>query len=472
MLAASARRCSGESTADVYYSPLMKSSLAVLLAIFTAMSGCATFSKDGGFDPVADQAQSRLGKQVRWPRSGAERAKSAEQVAALLTHPLSADDAVQIALLNSPALQASFEELAISEADLVQSGRVPNPRFTLRHASAGGLYDIEETLTFNVLSLLTAPYAHATEKRRFAQVQDAVVIEVIQCADRTRTAYYTALAARESLRYAWQVKNAAQTTAEIAHRMLGAGNWTRVEQARQQGFYTQAMQDLARAQLAEETSRAELARLLGIGDAQTRVQLAAELPDLPTNIASLPNLEQTAMENRMDLQLMRAQLDELARRLKLTRATRFVNVLDAGPTRVREGTRDDPYEKGYEVSFEVPIFDTGDARVHRAESLYAQSIDRMAQAAIDARSQVRKAAVQYRTTYEMAVREREEIMPLRKMVLKQDLLRYNASQISVFDLLADAREQITSVNDYTRSLRDFWIAKSRLDTALLADPAW
>jgi hypothetical protein len=53
-------------------------------------------------------------------------------------------------LLNNHALQASFQELGVSESDLVQSGRLPNPRFTLRHSSGGGLYDIEETLTFNV----------------------------------------------------------------------------------------------------------------------------------------------------------------------------------------------------------------------------------------------------------------------------------------------------------------------------------
>ncbi len=450
----------------------MKSSLAVLLLCGAALSGCATFSKDGGFDTVADAARSQLGKDVRWTRSAAERTKSSDQAAALLAHPLSVEDAVQVALLDSPGLQASFEELGISEADLVQSGRLPNPRFTLRHAGAEGLYDIEQTITFNVLSLVTAPYLHATEKRRFAQVQDAVIIEVVQRADRTRRAYYTAVAARESLHYARQLENAAQTSAELARRMLDAGNWTRVEQSRQQSFYTQAMQDLARAQLAEETSRAELNRLLGLADEGSGVQLAEQLPELPADIASLPDLERTAMQSRLDLRLLRAELDELARRLKLGKATRFVNVLDVGPTRVREGTHEDPFEKGYEVSLEVPIFDTGDAKVRKAEALYAQSVDRLAQAAIDARTDVRKAAAQYRAAYAMAVREREEIMPLRKIVLKQDLLRFNASQVSVFDLLADAREQIAGVSDYIQSVRDFWIAKSQLDTALIANPPY
>jgi outer membrane protein TolC len=445
--------------------------VAALLCGCAALAGCSTFSRDGGFDTVAVAARTQLGLEVRWPRSADERAKSDAQVVALLAQPLKPDDAVQVALLNNHALQASFQELGVSEADLVQSGRLPNPRFTLRHSSAGGMYDIEETLTFNVLSLITAPYLHSIEQRRFTRVKSAVIVQVVQLADRTRTAYYTALAARDSLHYAWQVKNAAQTSAELAKRMLSAGNWNRLDQARQQGFYQQALQQLAHAQLTDEAARAELRRLLGIADAGTAVNLAERLPDLPRMLIELPNMEQIALQNRIDLQIMRAEMDELARRLKLTKATRFVNVLDAGPTRVQNGPRQAPFETGYELSLDVPIFDTGGPRVRKAEALYAQSVERFAQAAIDARAEVAKAAAQYRATFEIAVRERDEIMPTRKSIADQDLLRYNASLVSLFDLLADARDRIASVNDYIESVRDFWIAKSHLDTALIANSA-
>ena len=261
---------------------------------------------------MAAAARTDLGLEVRWPRTAQERAKSEAQVAALLAQPLKPDDAVQVALLNNHALQASFQELGVSEADLVQSGRLPNPRFTLRRSSADGLYDIEETLTFNVLSLITAPYAHSIEQRRFSQVKNTIIVQVVQLADRTRTAYYTALAARDSLHYAWQVKNAAQTSAELAKRMLSAGNWNRLDQARQQGFYQQALQQLAHAQLADEAARAELSRLLGIADAGTTVNLAERLPDLPHMLVELPNMEESALENRIDLKMMRAEMDELA----------------------------------------------------------------------------------------------------------------------------------------------------------------
>jgi outer membrane protein TolC len=109
--------------------------------------------------------------------------------------------------------------------------------------------------------------------------------------------------------------------------------------------------------------------------------------------------------------------------------------------------------------------------VRRSEALYAQSVERFAQAAIDARAEVLKAAAQYRAAFDIAVRERDEIMPTRKLIAEQDLLRYNASLVSVFDLLADARERIAGVNDYIELARDFWIAKSHLDTALIANSA-
>lgn len=174
--------------------PLAAAFLATL-----AVGGCATFSKDGGFDSVAKETRADLKKDVRCSRTEEEQAKRDGQVAELLRHERIAEDAVQIALLNNRSLQASFEELGISETELVQSGRLPNPKFTLRHAGAGAQYDIEETLTFNVLSLLTAPYAHDIEKRRFAQARSAAVVAVVQLADETRQAYFAAVAARESV---------------------------------------------------------------------------------------------------------------------------------------------------------------------------------------------------------------------------------------------------------------------------------
>jgi outer membrane protein TolC len=450
---------------------ITRSPVIPLVFAALALCGCATFSADGGFDPVAKQARAQLHKDVRWARSEAEQAKSDVQVAELLARRLSVEDAVQIALLNNRTLQASFEDLGISEADLVQSGRLPNPRFTLRHAGAAAQYDIEETISFNVLALFTGPYVHEIEKRRFAQVQNAVVMAVMQVANDTRRTYFAAVAARESVRYSEQVKTAADAGAELARRMVAAGNWNVLDQAREQSFHTDAAQRLTRAKLAEVALREKLSQLMGLPGEQSTFQLSEALPDLPQSIEDLPDVEQAVLQNRIDLRLMRMQLDELARSLSLTKATRFVNVLDVGPTRVLQGANSQPYEHGYELSLEIPIFDSGAARVRRAEATYSRAVDRFAQAAIDARSQIRLAYATYRSAFDFARQQRDEVLPTRKLIAAQSLLRYNASLISVFDLLADARSQIASVDDYIGSVRDFWMAKSQLDTALLGNPS-
>jgi outer membrane protein TolC len=447
----------------------------LLLIILAAMElcGCAVFSTDGGFNDVAQATQTHLAKDLKWPRTDAERSRVTAQVAELLAHPLSLDDAVQIALLNNRGLQGSFEELGISEADLVQSGRLRNPSFDLRHASAAGQYDIEETLSFNVLSLLTMPYAHEIEKRRFAQLQNAIELSVMRLATETREAFIAAVAARQSVDYLRQVVAAAETGAELARGMLAAGNWNSVDAARERIFYADAFRVMTQARLSEQAARERLTRLMGLPHPESGGRPAFEiedrLPELPPRIENLPDVEAAILQNRIDLQLQRLKLDELRRSLSLTQATRFVNVLDAGPTRVLQGTRQEPYETGYAITLEVPIFDGGSIRVKKSAAIYAQSVDRFAQAAIDARSQIRQSYAAYQASFDIARQQRDEVVPLRKTLAAQNLLRYNASLISIFELLADAREQFLSTDAYIRSVRDFWIAKSELDAALLGN---
>jgi outer membrane protein TolC len=446
----------------------------LLFFAFAALSlcGCATFTADGGFTPVADAAQRHLHQEVVWPRNAEEQAKVDAQVSGLLARRLSAQDAVQIALLNNRALQAAFEELGISEADLVQAGRLQNPRFDLRHASAMGQYDVEETLSFNVLSLLSMPYARAVEKQRFSQAQSTAVLQIAQLAKDTREAFYGAVAARAALDTMERLRSAAQTSATLAQKMVAAGNWNRLDQSHEQVFQTEAFDSFVRAQLVENKARERLLTLMGVESGRAPApQLAQVLEDLPAQIDELPDVEGAILQDRLDLQLMRQQIDELRQRLKLTRSTRFINVLEVGATRVRQGSRGVPYERGYTLTLEVPLFDSGDARLRKSEALYAQAVDRFTQAAIDARSQIRLAYAGYSAAFDLARRQRDEVMPLRKAVAQENLLRYNASQISIFELLSDVREQADAGGRYLERLRDFWIAKSRLDAALLGNSA-
>jgi outer membrane protein TolC len=435
-----------------------------------ALAGCASFSADGGLGAVEQAAQQRIGKELKWVKTDADQATIDARVHELLQKPLSIEDAVQIALLNNRGLQAAFYELGIAEADLVQAGRLPNPRFSMLRARNGDDYKIEQMLTVNVFSLVTMPLTTQMERRRFEATQRAITLEVLRLAAETRKAYILAVAGEENVHYMGKVKEVADASAELGRRMAQVGNWSKLSQAREQGFYADAALNLARAVHNQAGTRERLTRLMGLWGAATQFTLPERLPDLPNAADELPDIEQRAMGQRLDVQSMRLETDALAKNLGLGKTTRFINALEFGPARVLEGARSDPYKKGYELSLEIPIFDWGTARVAKAEALYMQSVNRLAEAAINARSEVRESYQGYRLAHDIAKHYRDEIVPIRKRIADENLLRYNGMLIGVFELLADAREQIASVNGYIDALRDFWLAKVNLDMALIGKP--
>ena len=430
--------------------------------------GCASFSPDGGFDVVQQTTARHIGQDVRWARTDAQQAALAQRVDALLTRPLSMDDAVQVALLGNPGLQASFFELGVGEADLVQAGRLPNPGFGVARLRRGDEVEFERGLHIDLARLLALPLLHEVESRRFAQTQALAAMKVLQLAAQTRKAWVLAVAAEESVHYSRQVMQAAEAGAELARRMAQVGNFSMLQQAREQSFYADAALALARAQQQQQAGRERLTRLMGLWGAQTAFSLPPRLPDLPERPRELPDIERIALAQRLDVQAARRAAEQTARNLGLTDATRFVNVLELGL--VRSTSNEAPTQRGWEIGFELPLFDGGGAKRARAESVYRQALARAAEVAIEARSEVREAYGAYRAGWDIARHQRDEIVPLKRRIAEENLLRYNGMLIGVFELLADARSQIASVNGAIAALRDFWIAQADLDMALVGRP--
>ena len=443
--------------------------LLAMLASAAVLGGCASFTPDGGFATVEKTTKDRLGKDVQWARSDADQDSISKRVDELLSKPLTVDAAVQVALLNNRGLQADFQELGITEAEVVQAGRLPNPGFSFGRMSQGDEREIERGLHFNLARLVAMPLIGRMEARRFEQVQARVSMNVLSLAADTRKAYFTALAAEETVRYMRQVKQAADASAELARRMEQVGNFNKLQRAREQSFYANAALQLARAEQAQRSTRERLVRLLGLWGAQTQFALPERLPDLPPSPLELPDVEQVALAQRLDVQGARQAAEMTASNLGLTRTTRFVNVLELGLA--RNSSNEAPTQRGWEIGFELPLFDWGGARVARAEAIYMQTLHRAAETAINARSEVREAYTGYRSAYDIARHHRDEVVPLNQRIAEENVLRYNGMLIGVFELLADARTQIASVNASIEALRDFWIAQADLDMALIGKPS-
>ena len=428
-----------------------------------ALAGCASLSGDRGFDRVATVAEQRLGATPAWPHDEAGRRRVDDEVARLLAQTLTADDAVQVALLQSPGLQAVYAELGVAEADLVQAGRLPNPRFRATRTASDESFKHETVLTFPVGALLTMPAVLGMERRRLEAVRLHVTDRVLAVAAETREAWVAAVSAGEELRYLEQVREAAEASAELARRMAGVGNFSKLDRMREEAFAADARVQLARARSAALGARERLVRLMGV-DTPVRVRLPARLPDLPPRPGDDRDLESFALAQRLDLQAAKADAEGTAKSLGLTRVSGFLNTLELGPARLAE--KDEALKRGYEVSVEIPIFDWGTARVARAEALYLQAAARVGETAVNARSEVRESSAAWRDAWEVARQYRDEIVPLRRRISEENLLRYNGMLISVFELLADAREQVAAAQGYIGALREYWMAEARLQRAL------
>ncbi|KWO40800.1 RND transporter [Burkholderia sp. MSMB1459WGS] len=435
---------------------------AVALAF---LAGCTTFSKDGGFDAVSSAASERIGKDAVVVRTDADREAVDRRTKELLGKPLSIDDAVQVALLNNRGLQASYAELGLSEADLVQAGRLPNPRFAFSRTRAGdGELTLGRTFSANVFALLTMPLATKIERRRFEQTKLETADAMLKVAAEARRAYVEAVAAEQAANYAQQVRDAASAAAELALRMRQAGNFSRLDYAREQAFHADAVAQHAKARQRAVAAREKLTRAMGLWGERTRYALPERLPDVPKARPDLHDLERFAMSNRLDIQAAKLQTQGVASSLGLSKATRFVNVVELGYVNDYETGKG--HEHGYEIGVEIPLFDWGGAKVARAEAIYMQSANRLAKTAIDARSEVRESYAAYVTSYDVATHYRDEVVPLRKTISDELLLRYNGMLASVFELLADAREQVGAVNGYIDALKDYWLAETDLQMAV------
>lgn len=443
------------------------SACLTILSTF-ALSGCATFSPDGGMTVVANVANETIKKDVVSIRSAEDAEWANAAVQRLLRRTLTVDSAVQIALLNNRGLQAAYNELARAEADLVQESLPSNPRFSLSRIAGPGSYEIEGQIVENILALATLPFRSEIARQRFQQAQLRAAEDTLRLAAEVRRAYYRAVAANELVGLLKDEKTTGEATAQLAAKLGQTGAMNKLDQAREQVFYAETTAELATLRQEATSSRERLARLLGLWDGDLGFRLPQKLPALPSRPLSLPRIEVAAVEHRLDLQIARIELAALAKSLNLTEATRFVTMVEvAGIDRKTLEPGGTPFrQRGVDVQFQIPIFDGGEVRVRQATETYNQAFNLLTEKAVNVRSEARDAYRIYRSTYDIARQYQREVLPLRKIITDESQLRFGSMQIDVFGLLIEARQRIVALRAAGEAARDFWLAQSELQTAI------
>jgi outer membrane protein TolC len=387
--------------------PSRRPPLRAWAGLISAMlvSGCTWFSPDGGMGLVANIADHELKKDVVAIRSPDDAEVAGIAVQRLLGRTLTADAAVQIALLNNRGLQADYQELAIADAQRVGQSLPPNPTVSITRIEGSIGLEIERRIITDILALATLPARSEIAAAKFCQAQLRAAEETLRVAHEARRAYYRAVAARELVRFLAQSQSTTEAATEFAARLGETGAMNKLDQTREQVFYADLTAQLATARQRESSEREALIRTMGLWGTTLDFKLPNALPPLPRHIQTLAGIEVEAVRRRVDLQIRRIELDLLAKSLGLTEATRFINVLDAGYfdklEKDKEADRTSRL-RGFDVQFQIPLFDFGEVRVREAEATYMQGVNRLLELAVNVRSQARDAYRTYRSAYDIA----------------------------------------------------------------------
>src|SRR5438128_7876345 len=280
-------------------------SVTTVLLSALLLSGCASFSPDGGMTAVASFTEETIHKEVTSIRTEEDAQRAGAAVQRLLRRGLTVDTAVQVALLNNRGLQPSYNELALAEAELVGESLPPNPTFSISRISGDGALEIERQVVGDILALATLPFRSEIARQRFQKAQLRAAEETLRLAADVRRAYYRAVAANELVGLLTDAKSTAESTAQLAEKLGQTGSLNKLDQAREQVFYAETTAELATLRQEATSSRERLIRLLGLWDGELGFRLPQKFPVLPRRPLSLPRIEADAVAHRIDLQIAR-----------------------------------------------------------------------------------------------------------------------------------------------------------------------
>lgn len=429
--------------------------------------GCTSTNPDAAFGDVAKTVSERSGQHLRWMQGEAAVAEIEHSVEALLATNLTAQSAVAVALLNNRQLQASFEDIGISQAELAQASRLHNPTLAAswRFPSQGppGL-NSDYGLAGDFLNLLTLPAGKRIAAANLEMTKQRLAHEVLAMSEEVQMSFYTLVAQEQFGERLALIVEVNEAAADVARRQFEAGNINSLELKSQQLAYTQSRLDHAKVVAEARAQREKLNRLLGLWGKQTAWEPTEELPELPEKEMDLDGLERVAVGRRLDLAAVRAEAVALAKAFHLKRSTRYLPGVNLGVN--AEQDLDHSWLVGPTLDLEIPLFDQGQPELARLNAEQRRALRRFEALAVNIRSEVREARDALIAARDAASYQEKFLLPQHQQLLSETLLQYNAMQLGNHDLLLAKQREQEAEQTAIEALRDYWIAKVRLQTAV------
>jgi cobalt-zinc-cadmium efflux system outer membrane protein len=443
-------------------SSLVAAPVATVLVPLTL--ACVHVPPKGGFDTVETLTAERGASGAAWSTQTEERDAALAHSTALLQGELSLQQAVEVALLRNPSLQARYEAIGIGQADLIAAGLPQNPVLSgaiMPRVSPG--LGIQESfdLTQNLLQLLLLPARKDLASKEFEATKLWVAHDVIALVASVHSAYYELVAGQNLLASLRAIDEANRVSVEYAVGLNAAGNLSDRDLASQQSLREETHLRVLEAQAEVVEARVRLARLLAAQPEEDSWRVPEKLPSLPPSDPAAEALALQAADERLDVLAARATADAFGQALDLARHWRWIPLLEVGVSSERQP--EGGWNVGPSLSLELPIFQQGQTNVARLEAALRRSERELEAVRVNARFDVREAAARLAGARTRAERLRDHSIPTRERLVELTQQEFNYMLVGAFDLLIAKRDELGTYRAYLDAIRDYWVAFSDLE---------
>lgn len=437
-----------------------------LWVLLSSAGACISTSPKASLGEASQLVRSRSGEELRWFGEGGQEA-AIEESRKLLSKPLTLASAIQVSLLSNAELQAKYEELGISQADLAQAGRLKNPSLGSGYffsLSGPGVDGFNVGLATELLQFLTLGARKDIARFGLEGTKYRVAAEVLRHFYGVKLAYFSVQAAQQTTTMREIVSGAAHAAVELSRRQNAAGTNSDLDLANEESLYAQTTMDLARSRAELAAARERLNRTMGVWGANAGWTLQDKLPDVPEREPPRDHLESRAVAARYDLLALHKDVELISYSLSLAKNTRWLGGIDAGVRyeKSAEGVR----LLGPTVSVELPIFDQRQGTIARIEAQLRQAQNRERLLAVNIRSEVRELCARLEVARRVVDTYRTTLVPMRERIVALSQQQYDAMLLGVFQLLISKQNEISTYREMIDATRDYWTLRAELEWAV------
>lgn len=387
-----------------------------------------------------------------------------DEVDTLLQRPLTAEDAVRVALLSNRDARAALAEIGIARGQYVQAGLLPNPEMDLELRAPGGPQpaQLDIGLELSVSQTLLAPLRASVAEAHLEAERLKATGFLLDLAWQTRVAFFEVQALQQKLELRLRAFSSQQASYAAAVELTKAGNLPAVDLANELAAVELARVQVAEAENALLDAKEALTRRLGLHGARASYTVAGPLA-IPSDDGDLSDGEKRALVASLELLELERRAESASRKVGLARTEGWLPHLTAG----FHGERDaDLWELGAHVGIGLPVFDRQQGRQLSAQSEYDALRAKAEALAVNLRSTVRQTTNRVESAGRRARHYAQRLVPARQKQLDETLLQYNAMTVGVFQLLQVQRGVTEAAIAQVDATLDYWKARAAFDLLL------